>query len=144
MIAYFDTSAIIPLLVEESGSAIAGQLWDQADRVASVRLVYAEARAALAQAERLARLTPRQLPRLVDQLDGLYGQLDRIGVDDTLVRRAGQLAQAHALRGYDAVHLAALERIADDHPVMVSGDEDLCAAAAALGVATASTSRPHL
>ena len=143
MIAYFDTSAIIPLLVEEPGSAVAGQLWDQADRVASVRLVYAEARAALAQAERLGRLTRRQLPRVIDQLDDLYAQLDRIDVDDALVRRAGQLAQDHALRGYDAVHLAALERIAADETVMVAGDDDLCAAAAALGVATANTSQPR-
>lgn len=142
MIAYFDTSAIIPLLVEEAGSAIAEQLWDQADRVVSVRLVYAEARAALAQAERLGRLTRRQLPRLIDQLDDLYGQLDRIEVDDALVRRAGQLAQDHALRGYDAVHLAGLERIGDDQTVLVVGADDLRTAAATLGVATASTS-PH-
>ncbi len=117
MIAYFDTSALIPLLV------------------------YTEARAALAQAERLGRPTRRQLPRLVGQLDDLYGQLDRIEADDALARRAGQLAQDHALPGYDAVHLAALERIADDRTVMVTGDDDLCAAATALGVATASTSR---
>lgn len=143
MIAYFDTSALIPLLVEEPGSAIAGQLWDQADRVASVRLVYAEARAALAQAERLGRLTRRQLPRLVEQLDDLYSQLDRVEVDDTLIRRAGQLAQDHALRGSDAVHLAGLERIADSQTVLVAGDDDLVTAATALGVATASTSRPR-
>ena len=143
MIAYFDTSALIPLLVEEPGSVVAGQLWDQADRVVSVRLVYAEARAALAQAERLGRITHRQLPRLVEQLDDLYSQLDRVEVDEALVRRVGQLAQDHALRGYDAVHLAALARVADHQTVMVVGDNELCAAASALGVATASTSRPH-
>ncbi|MFP5308751.1 MAG: type II toxin-antitoxin system VapC family toxin [Actinomycetes bacterium] len=142
MIAYFDTSALVPLLVEEHGSTVAGQLWDQADRVTSVRLVYAEARAALARAERLGRLTRRQLPRLVEQLDGLYAQLDRVEVDDALVRRAGQLAQDLALRGYDAVHLAALERIGPHETVMVAGDDDLRAAAAALGFATASTSSP--
>lgn len=144
MIAYFDTSALIPLLVEEPGSAVAEQLWDQAEHVASVRLVYAEARAALAQAERLGRLTSRQLQRLVYQLEDLYAQLDRVEVDDALVRQAGRLAQDHALRGYDAVHLAALHRIADDQTVLVSGDHDLCAAAAALGVATANTARPPL
>jgi uncharacterized protein len=141
VIAYFDTSALIPLLVEEPGSAIAEQLWDQADRVVSVRLVYAEGRAALAQAERLGRLTRRQLPRLVDQLDDLYAQLGRVEVDDALVRRAGQLAHDHALRGYDAVHLAGLERTADNQTVLVAGDDDLLVAATALGVATASTSQ---
>jgi len=46
VIAYFDTSAVVPLLVDEPGSSTAATLWDRADRVVSVRLVYAEARAA--------------------------------------------------------------------------------------------------
>jgi uncharacterized protein len=57
VIAYFDTSAVMPLLIAEPGSDRAAALWDGADRVVSVRLVYPEARAALAQAERLGRLT---------------------------------------------------------------------------------------
>ena len=141
MIVYFDTSAIIPLLLEEPGTPLAQQLWDHANHVASVRLVYAEARAALAQAQRLDRVTPSQLRRLVTELDDLYGQLDRIDIDDPLVVRAGELAQAHQLRGYDAVHLAALERVAGEQTVLASGDRDLCAGAAALGIAIADTSQ---
>ena len=56
MIAYFDTSALLPLLIDEPGSERAGRLWDEADHVVSVRLIYVEARAALAQARRLERL----------------------------------------------------------------------------------------
>lgn len=140
MIAYFDTSALLPLLIDEPGSRIAGRLWDEADHVVSVRLVYAEGRASLAQAQRLGRATHSQLLRLIDQFEDLYGQLDRIDVDDPLVRRAGDLAQDHQLRGYDAVHLAGLERVADEHTVLVSGDHDLCRAAAALGIAVTDTS----
>lgn len=140
MIAYFDTSALIPLLIDEPSSPVAGRLWDEADHVVSVRLVYAEARAALAQAERLGRVTHSQLERLVRSLDDLYAQLDRIDIDDPLVLRAGELAQRHGLRGYDAVHMAGLERVAGEETVLVSGDRPLCRAAASRGIAVADTS----
>ena len=141
MIVYFDTSALVPLLLSEPGTPLAQQLWDQADHVVSTRLVYAEARAALAQANRLGRVTSSQLRKLVTGLDDLYGQIDRIAVDDALVVRAGDLAETHQLRGYDAIHLAALERVAGEHTVLASGDHDLCTAAAALGFAVADTAR---
>jgi uncharacterized protein len=140
VIAYFDTSALIPLLVDEPGSERASRLWDAADHVVAVRLIDAEARAALAQATRLGRLAAADLATTIDVLEGLYANLDLLEVDERLVRRAGELAEHHALRGYDAVHLAAAERLRDDTTVMVSGDHDLCAAAGALGMAVASTS----
>jgi len=139
VIAYFDTSALIPLLVDERGSERASRLWDVADNVVAVRLIYAEARAALAQATRLGRLSATNLDATIDALDGLYANLDLLEIDERLVRRAGELAQHHALRGYDAVHLAAAERIRDDTTVMVAGDRDLCAAARTLGMAVADT-----
>jgi uncharacterized protein len=140
VIAYFDTAALIPLLIEEPGSLRAGRVWDLADRVTSVRLIYTEARAALAQAARLDRLAWADLAPTVDALDGLYDQLDLLELDDPLVRRAGELAQHHALRGYDAIHLAAAERVRHATTIMVTGDRDLCAAAQALGLAVADTS----
>jgi uncharacterized protein len=139
VIAYFDTSALIPLLVEEPGSLRAGRVWDVADHVTSVRLIYTEARAALAQAARLGRLASADLPATLEELEELYGQLDLLEVDDVLVRRAGELAQHHALRGYDAIHLAAAERVRGDTTIMVAGDGDLCAAAGALGLAVVDT-----
>ena len=53
---YFDTSAVVPLVIEEPSSIVASRLWDEADRVVSSRLVYAEGRAALAMARRLDRI----------------------------------------------------------------------------------------
>ena len=140
MIAYFDTSALIPLLVDERGSERACRLWDVADNVVAVRLIHAEARAALAQATRLGRLSATDLDATIDALDGLYANLDLLEIDERLVRRAGELAQYHALRGDDAVHLAAAERIRDDTTVMVAGDRDLRTAARTLGMAVADTS----
>ena len=137
MIAYFDTSAVVPLLIAESGSARAASLWAGADRVVSVRLIYPETRAALAQAERLGRLTARQLRDAVAAFDSLFEEIDLVEVDDALARRAGELAEARQLRGYDAVHLAAADRVHDPDVVVVAGDGALLDAATAEGMKAA-------
>lgn len=137
MIAYFDTSALVPLLVEEDASARASLMWDEADRTAGVRLIYAEAHAALAAARRSGRIEARGLRQAVAELELLYHQIDVVEVSDALVRRAGALAEEYALRGYDAVHLAGAETIVGEDSVLVSGDRPLCRAAESLGIAVA-------
>jgi len=137
VIAYFDTSALISLLVDEPTSPVVGGVWDEATRVTSVRLLYPEARAALAQAQRKGRLTRRQLKVAVTQLESLDRQLDHVEVTAILAARAGELAEEVAIRGDDAVHLAAAESIADQDLVVVAGDGALRSAAHTLGHATA-------
>jgi uncharacterized protein len=137
VIAYFDTSAVVPLLIAEPGSARAASLWDGADRVVSVRLIYPETRAALAQAKRLGRLTARQLRDAVTGFDSLFEEIDLVEVDDALARHAGELAEVRQLRGYDAVHLAAADRIRDPNVVVIAGDGALLDAATAEGMTIA-------
>ncbi|HEY3671619.1 MAG TPA: type II toxin-antitoxin system VapC family toxin [Acidimicrobiia bacterium] len=137
MIAYFDTSAVVPLLIAEPGSQMAGTLWDSADRVVSVRLVYPEARAALAQAQRLDRMSARDLRRAVSELDARFEEMDLVEIDDRLAHLAGDKAESHGLRGYDAVHLAAALRVHDPDFVLIAGDRALAAAAASEGLAVA-------
>jgi uncharacterized protein len=137
VIGYIDTSAVVPLLIAEPGSARAASLWDGADRIVSVRLIYPETRAALAQAERLGRLTARQLRDAVTGLDALFEEIDLIEVDDALARRAGELAEVRQLRGYDAVHLAAADRVHDPNVVVIAGDRALLDAATAEGMTVA-------
>ena len=137
MIAYFDTSAIVPLVVDELGTEAAGRIWDVADRLISSRLARVEARAALAQAARMGRLTSQQLQAAKRELDGLLDQLDLVDIDDELVRSAAELAESHALRAYDAVHLAAAARLEADDVVIVAGDRALLAGARAMGFAIA-------
>ena len=137
MIAYFDTSAIVPLLIVEAGSERAASMWNSSDRVASVRLFYPETRAALAQAQRLGRVTARNLRAAVEQLDAFIGEMDIVEVDEALARRAGDLSEASRLRGYDAVHLAAAERLRDPSVVLVAGDSALLEAGRAAGLAIA-------
>jgi predicted nucleic acid-binding protein len=134
VIAYLDTSAVVPLLIAEPGSARAASLWESADRVVSVRLLYPETRAALAQAARLGRITARNLRTAVTRFDTLFTELDLVEVDDPLARRAGELAEFHGLRGYRAVHLAAADRIRDSDVVVIAGDSALLGAATAEGM----------
>lgn len=139
MIAYFDTSALIPLIVEEPTTHVCQRLWNEASRVGSVRLLYAEASAALARAHRMARLTATQLDEAMEALEDIVVELDHVEVTDQLVRAAGALARTHGLRGYDAVHLGAGLNVADDDVVFVTGDTNLAAAARALGIAVSNT-----
>lgn len=137
MIAYFDTSAIVPLLIDEIGTRTAGDIWDRANRLVSVRLSRVETRAALAQAARLGRITSTHLRSSVRALEGLFDQVDMVAVDDDLIREAGDLAEAQGLRAYDAIHLAAATRVDDLDLILVAGDRALLAAAEALGMSVA-------
>lgn len=134
MIVYFDTSAVIPLIIDEPSSESCKRLWNDATRVVSVRLLYAEARAALARAQRLGRLTRGGLASAVALLDEISSQVDHIDITDPLVRTAGALAEEQQLRGYDAVHLAAAQAVAGGDTVFASGDQQLISAASRLGL----------
>ncbi len=137
MIVYFDTSAFIPLIIEEPNSETCERLWNEATRTVSVRLLYVEARAALARAQRLGRLTREGLASAVALLDDLSAQIDHIEITDRLVRTAGALSEEQQLRGYDAVHLAAAHAVADVDTIFASGDQQLIAAASHLGLIVA-------
>lgn len=139
MKAYFDTSAVVSLLIAEPGTAAAGAAWDDADRVVSVRLAHVEARAALAQAAPLGRISPAQHRRSVAGLERLLEQVEVVDIDDELVRTAGELAERHGLRAYDAVHLGAALTVGDQRSVFVAGDRALLSAATAEGLATTAT-----
>jgi uncharacterized protein len=131
---YFDTSALIKLVISEQGSALMRQLWLGADRGASSVLAYAEGRAALASARRSDRLTQSIYAEAVRSFDRSYEEVVAIGVDEQLTRAAGALASEFALRGYDAVHLATALSIAEHDVALVSWDRDLCDAAVAAGL----------
>jgi uncharacterized protein len=140
VIAYFDTSAMIPLLIGEPSSATCTRLWNEAARSVSIRLLYPEARAALARAERMGRITKRQHAVAVAELEKITTEIDHVEITAQLARNAGDIAQAHQLRGYDAVHLAAAMAALDAELVVVTGDKDLADAARAQGLSVALTS----
>lgn len=70
-------------------------------------------------------------------LERLWDEVDRVDVSGEIADRAGSLAEMHALRDYDAVHLASFETVASNDTVFVTFDNDLRAAARAMGFAVA-------
>lgn len=125
MILYVDTSAFVPLLIEEPTSEICGQLWDHADRLVTSRLTYVETSAALAMAERLGRISASERVPALQRLRELWTELDIVELDEQLMIFASNAAQSHGLRGYDSVHFAAAAAIEDDDVVAASGDRHL-------------------
>lgn len=138
MIAYFDTSAIIPLLIDDPLSELASRVWRQASWVATARITYVEARSGLARACRTGRISPGMLREAVEDLDTLCRKVHSVEVTADLVARAGNLAEEVALRAYDAVQLAAALSLDMDDAVVVTGNRQLAAAAQALGLSSIS------
>jgi uncharacterized protein len=66
-------------------------------------------------------------------LEDLYAQLRTVAIDEPLARHAGDLAAQHALRGYDAVHLACALQLHGDDILLATWDTSLNAAARATG-----------
>lgn len=136
MIGFLDTSAFVPLLVAEPSSSACRRFWNDSDDVAACRMMFVESAAALAKAAHGGRMTSAQHATGLDLLDRLWREVDVIDVDDALCRRAAALAARFALRGYDAVHCAAAEQIADPDLVAATGDRKLQSAWSGLGIAT--------
>jgi len=136
VIGYVDTSAFVPLLVAEPGSAACRRFWNDADAVVSCRLLYVEAAAALAQALRMNRLTGSEHRRTLAMLDDMWAEFDIVEIDQPLVAAAADTAQRSALRGYDSVHCAAAEQLIADDLVAAAGDRKFLQAWHLRGIAT--------
>ncbi len=79
-------------------------------------------------ASRLGHLTADAHGSALAERESVRAQMDVLDVDDELVRAAGTLARAHALRGYDAVHCAAGLGVISATTVALAGDQDLLVA----------------
>ena len=122
-------------MIEEQGSTEAVAIWEWSERVVSSRLLYPEARAALARAGRAGRIHLRSSR---DLLEELWRDVDCVEVTPEVAERAGELAEALDLRGYDAVHLASVVEVADAETMLVAADSELTRAAHELGLSVAS------
>jgi uncharacterized protein len=139
VITYFDTSAFVPLLIDETGTDLSSQLWETSDRKISSRLLYVETASALARAVRLKRLSQDAHQAALRTLDNLWRNIFVLDVDERLVERAAVLADRESLRAYDAVHCATAESVNEREMVVASGDGALLAACSRLGMTTANT-----
>lgn len=132
MITYVDTSTLLKRLLAEDGSDEADAIWNAADALVSAVLVVVEARAALAAAQRGGRLTAAEHREAKAELAELFEEVTFVEITDALITDAAELAEAEALRGYDAIHLAAA--LAIEANVLTSADSELCDAAERRGL----------
>lgn len=106
MILYLDTSALVKLYVRERGSAEVRAQVDKADAIATSVVAYVEARAAFARLRRERPASGKRHHERVGQLDRDWDRYALIELTAAVVRSAGELAEQHSLRGFDAIHLA--------------------------------------
>lgn len=111
---------MVKAFVDESGRDEFLQILAGARTVTTSRLSYVETRAAFARAAREKRLSATDVRSTGKALDQRWSQLAIVELDDTLVREAASLADAHPLRASDAVHLASALSIAGEDPAMVT------------------------
>lgn len=140
MIVYFDTSAVVPLVVSEASTGVCQRLWQAADRPTTSLLTLVEAEAALAQASRMGRVSREQCIRASQSFSQLWREFTMVHPDEHLARQAVKLAHEQQLRGYNALHCATALAIADGEFVAASGDRNLIRAWKSLGLITADTS----
>ena len=138
MILYLDTSAWLKLYVDERGTQEVIAAVQSAELVAISRVAYAEARAALARVLREKRTTNVEHRKRIAALDADYIEVLKVEVSEDVVRQAGELAESHALRGFDAIQLASarwLARKTRKPVLLLAFDERVNKAAHALGLA---------
>jgi predicted nucleic acid-binding protein len=141
VILYLDTSALVKIYVDEKGSDKVRTQADQAEAVATSRIAYAEARAALARKLRERGLSRKGYRSVIEDLNQDWDDYFIVDVSDGVVKSAGILAERHALRGADAIHLAsavALGKQSDSNVMFLCFDGRLTFAARKEGLGTAS------
>lgn len=106
MILYLDTSSLVKLYIAEEGSSDVLRLVDRADVVASSVVAFSEARSAFARLGREGDLTPEDLASVRSAFLRDWESFLKVRVLKRIYLRAGDLAEEHALRGFDSLHLA--------------------------------------
>ena len=136
-LVYFDASAFVKLLAEETGSDLAAELWDGCDAAVSSRLAYPEVRAALAAAARSHDLATEDVEAAQQTWSGYWASTRPVELTAAVEQHAGQLAGLHSLRGADAVHLASALAIGDTELIVAVWDRRLHAGARSAGLRVA-------
>lgn len=112
MILYLDTSSLVKLYVEESGSREVERLVAEASLVCTSVIAYAETRSALARLCREDALTAEEHVLAKADLERDWSHYLALEVTPEVWQAAGDLAEKHALRGFDSLHLASFLHLA--------------------------------
>ena len=141
---FFDSSAVVKLYVGEVGTAWLKSLTAQhmQHRFSIARITHVEVVSALARRGRAGSLaTPALQAALMQFRLDLTQIFFHVEIAQTLIEQAMLLAETYALRGYDAVQLAAALEVYNERrlaglpaPTFISADAALNTAAVAEGL----------
>ena len=113
---FFDSSALVKRYAREVGTAWVIYLLKPAaaNRIYVARITSVEVISALTRRARMGALDSKDAVKAIAKLRRAFAARFRIvEVTAALVERAAELAEKHALRGYDAVQLAAALNVND-------------------------------
>lgn len=133
---FWDSSGLVPLVVEEAASSACRQLLREDPGVGVWALTRTEIVSALCRRFREGGLTLEALDEALDRLGALEAAWTEIDALTLVRNRADRLLRTHSLRAADALQLAAALVLAQELPrgwVFVTSDERLAQAAAAEG-----------
>jgi predicted nucleic acid-binding protein len=141
---FFDSSALVKRYTREVGTTWVTSLFrpPNANRIYVSRITSVEVVSALTRRVRARKLDPKAASRMVARLRrAIAGRCRMVEITEALVERATSLAEKHALRGYDAVQLAATLTANDERVlrgasalILISADDALNSAAVAEGL----------
>jgi len=137
-VRFWDSSAVVPLLVVESSSAAAMREYELDPEVVAWWATEAECVSALARLEREGSLTAPAMSEGLRRLDGLARAWREVLPVTAVRTTAIRLLRVHPLRTADAFQLGAAIVAAEDHPAtlqLVTLDERLAQAAEREGFA---------
>lgn len=113
---FWDSSAIVPLLVDETSSGVMTREYEQDPQVIVWWATPLECVSALARREREGRLPVQALSEAVERLEDLELAWQEVQPIDRVRRTAVRLLRVHALGAADALQLGAAIVAAEDHP----------------------------
>jgi predicted nucleic acid-binding protein len=131
---YFHPGALVYLCTATSGSDLAAELWDGADLVASSQISDLEVRTVLSGGLRLGKLGQDGYDRARARWDAMRRGMWRVELSPRVTEKAARLAEEHALRPTDAIHLASAQLLEHENLVVLGWGEQFVAAARAEGL----------
>lgn len=129
---YWDSSALVPIVVDEGRSALARSWLEEDGFIATWAWTQVELSSAIERRAHHGDLTRQARQASLEQIATLATDWDEVADLQAVRRRALRLLARHPLRAADAVQLAAALFVAEDDPaslVFVCLDERLITAA---------------
>lgn len=116
MVKFWDTSALVPLLVEQTSTRAVGGEFAADPDVVVWWATGVECMSALARLEREQVFDREQMALAIGRLDRLAASWREIQPGEPMRRTASRLLRTHSLRAADAFQLAAARAASEDRP----------------------------